>query len=55
MIDLGHASLHRKEACMPISKDLLDYLQTLAGDGMDSNLLTDLQIRLEPEMFDMSA
>ena len=29
-------------------------LQTLAGDGMDTSLLGDLQIRLEPEALDES-
>ena len=48
-------TVYRLAFGQPRQDDLLDYLQTLAGDGMDSNLLTDLQIRLEPEVFDRSA
>ncbi len=47
-------TVYRLAFGQPRQDDLLDYLQTLAGDGMDSNLLTDLQIRLEPEVFDRS-
>ncbi|MGP0106269.1 helicase-related protein [Rhodoblastus sp.] len=48
-------TVYRLAFGQPRQDDLLDYLQTLAGDGMDSNLLADLQIRLEPEVFDRSA
>ena len=48
-------TVYRLAFGQPRQDDLLDYLQTVAGDGMDSNLLVDLQIRLEPESFDRLA
>jgi hypothetical protein len=44
-------TVYRLAFGQPRQDDLLDYLQTLAGDGMDANLLADLQIRLEPQDF----
>lgn len=47
-------TVYRLAFGQPRQDDLLDYLQSLAGDGMDTNLLTDLQIRLDPKVFDRS-
>jgi hypothetical protein len=41
-------TVYRLAFGQPRQDDLLDYLQTLAGVGMDTASLTDLQIRLEP-------
>lgn len=41
-------TVYRLAFGQPRQDDLLDYLHTLAGEGMDTNLLDDLQIRLEP-------
>jgi len=35
----------------PRQDDLLEYLQNLVGAGMDSSMLSDLQIRLAPSPF----
>jgi hypothetical protein len=48
-------TVYRLAFGQPRQDDLLDYLQNLAGDGMDADLLGDLQIRLEPEHFHRSA
>ena len=48
-------TVYRLAFGQPRQDDLLDYLQTLAGDGMDPSLLGDLQIRLEPEVSDRPA
>ncbi len=48
-------TVYRLAFGQPRQDDLLDYLQTLAGDGMDYELLTDLQIRLEPDVLGRSA
>jgi len=47
-------TVYRLAFGQPRQDDLLDYLQSLAGDGMDTDLLTDLQIRLDPKVFDRS-
>ena len=44
--DLGQSIRTRR----PVIDDLLDYLHTLTGDGMDATLMADLQIRLDPEV-----
>jgi hypothetical protein len=46
-------TVYRLAFGQPRQDDLLDYLQTLAGNGMDTGLLADLQIRLEPETLDV--
>jgi hypothetical protein len=43
-------TVYRLAFGQPRQDDLLDYLQTLAGHGMDASQLLDLQIRLEPEL-----
>jgi len=48
-------TVYRLAFGQPRQDDLLDYLQTLVGDGMDPSLLGDLQIRLEPEVSDKPA
>lgn len=42
-------TVYRLAFGQPRQDDLLDYLQSLAGDGMDTQQLGELQIRLEPE------
>ena len=41
-------TVYRLAFGQPRQDELLEYLQTLIGAGMDSSLLSDLQIRLEP-------
>ncbi|WP_197729927.1 hypothetical protein [Rhizobium ruizarguesonis] len=41
-------TVYRLAFGQPRQDDLLDYLQSVAGDGMDTSLLDELQIRLEP-------
>lgn len=41
-------TVYRLAFGQPRQDDLLDYLQSVAGDGMDASLLDELQIRLEP-------
>lgn len=41
-------TVYRLAFGQPRQDDLLDYLQTLVGAGMDTSMLGDLQIRLEP-------
>lgn len=41
-------AVYRLAFGQPRQDDLLDYLQTLTGDGIDPSVLDDLQIRLEP-------
>jgi hypothetical protein len=47
-------TVYRLAFGQPRQDDLLDYLQNLAGEGMEASLLSDLQIRLEPELSDKS-
>ena len=47
-------TIYRLAFGQPRQDDLLDYLQTLIGGGMDTNLLDDLQVRLVPEFSVMS-
>lgn len=42
-------TVYRLAFGQPRQDDLLNYLQSLAKDGLDANFLHDLQIRLEPE------
>ena len=48
-------TVYRLAFGQPRQDDLLDYLQNLAGDGMNANILGDLQIRLDPEVPSPSA
>jgi hypothetical protein len=41
-------TVYRLAFGQPRQDDLLEYLQTLIGAGMDGSMLSDLQIRLEP-------
>jgi hypothetical protein len=41
-------TVYRLAFGQPRQDDLLDYLQTLVGTGLDASMLGDLQIRLEP-------
>ncbi len=41
-------TVYRLAFGQPRQDDLLDYLHTLTGDGMDAALMADLQIRLDP-------
>jgi hypothetical protein len=43
-------TVYRLAFGQPRQDDLLDYLQTLTGDGMEASLLSELQIRLEPDV-----
>ncbi len=43
-------TVYRLAFGQPRQDDLLDYLQTVAGNGMESSLLDELQIRLEPDV-----
>lgn len=45
-------TVYRLAFGQPRQDDLLEYLQNLAEDDLDSSFLSDLQIRLEPEVFD---
>ena len=45
-------TVYRLAFGQPRQDDLLDYLQTLVGPGMDAVGLADLQIRLEPGILD---
>jgi len=47
-------TVYRLAFGQPRQGDLLDYLQNLAGDGMDASLLGELHIRLEPEILGSS-
>ena len=43
-------TVYRLAFGQPRQDDLLDYLHTLTGDGMDATLMADLQIRLDTEV-----